>query len=69
MDTINIKLTEDTKCIVIRNGEEEKVTHPKGTVFFEVEKIDYADGPSEWQHLDDDMVSTFIPLDKAVELE
>ena len=65
---INIKLNEDTKCIVIRNGEEEKVTHPKGTCFFEVEKIDYSESPSEWQHLDEDMVATFIPLDKAVVL-
>lgn len=65
---INIKLNEDAQCIVIRNGEAEKVKHPKGTCFFEVEKIDYSDGPSEWQHLDEDMVSTFIPLDKAVVL-
>lgn len=58
---INIKLTEDTQCTVIRNGEEEKVNHPKGTCFFDVVEINYADGPSEWQHLDDDMVATFIP--------
>lgn len=68
MSMINIKLNEDTKCIVIRNGEEETVTHPKGTVFFEVEKINYDNEPSEWQHLDDDMVSTFIPMNKAVVL-
>lgn len=56
---INIKLTEDTQCIVIRNGEEEKVTYPKGTCFFDV--IEYKVGVKEWQHLDEDMVSTFIP--------
>lgn len=56
---INIKLTEDTQCIVIRRGEEEKVTHPKGTCFFDV--IEYKVGVKEWQHLDEDMVSTFIP--------
>ena len=65
---INIKLTEDTKCVVIREGEEEVVTHPKGTCFFDVEKIDYSESPSEWQHLDEDMVATFIPQNKAVVL-
>ena len=66
---INIKLNEDTKCIVIRNGEEEKVTHPKGTCFMDVEEISYTDGPSEWQHMDDDMVATFIPQNKATQLQ
>lgn len=56
---INIKLTEDTQCTVIRRGEEEKVTYPKGTCFFDV--IEYKVGVKEWQHLDEDMVSTFIP--------
>jgi hypothetical protein len=65
---INIKLNEDTKCIVIRNGEQETVVHPKGTCFFEVEEINYADGPSEWQHMDEDMVATFIPQKNSVVL-
>lgn len=69
MDTINIKLTEDAKCVVVRNGEEETVKHPKGTVFFDVCEINYDDEPSEWQHLDDDMVSTFIPMSKAAQLQ
>ena len=69
MEIINIKLTEDAKCVVVRNGEEETVQHPKGTVFFDVIEANYDDQPSEWQHLDEDMVSTFIPKNKCVELK
>lgn len=65
---INIKLNEDTKCIIIRNGEAEEVHHLVGTSFEDVEEIHYADGPSEWQHVDEDMVSTFVPCNKAVVL-
>lgn len=65
---INIKLNEDTQCIVIRNGEEETVKHPKGTCFFDVEEVHFEDGLSEYQHLDDDMVSTFIPQKNSVVL-
>ena len=68
LNMINIKLNEDTKCIVIRNGEAEEVKHPAGTSFEDVEEINYADSPSEWQHLDEDMVATFIPQNKAVVL-
>ena len=69
MSMINIKLIEDTECIVIKEGEEQSATHPKGTVFFDVCEVNYDNEPSEWQHLDDDMVSTFIPMNKAVELQ
>jgi hypothetical protein len=65
---INIQLNEDTKCTVIRNGEAEVVKHPAGTNFEDVVEINYADGHSEWQHLDEDMVATFIPQNKAVVL-
>ena len=68
LNMINIKLNEDTKCIVIRNGEAEEVKHPAGTGFEDVEEINYADGPSEWQHLDEVLVSTFIPQNTAVVL-
>ena len=65
---INIQLNEDTKCTVIRSGEAEVVKHPAGTSFEDVVEINYADSPSEWQHLDEDMVATFIPQNKAVVL-
>ena len=63
---INIKLNEDTKCIVIQEGDEKIVNHPAGTCFFDV--VEYTEGVNEWQHVDEDMVSTFIPQNKAVVL-
>lgn len=65
---INIKLNEDTRCIVVRDGEQIAIVHPKGTCFTDVEEINFEDGPSEWQHLDEDMVSTFIPQKNCVVL-
>jgi hypothetical protein len=63
---INIKLNEDTKCIVIQEGDEKIVTHPAGTCFEDV--VEYTEGVNEWQHLDEDMVSTFIPQKNSVVL-
>ena len=65
---INIKLNEDTKCIAIVAGDKKIVDHLKGTCFFDVVEINYADEPSEWQYVDEDMNSTFIPQNKAVVL-
>ena len=65
---INIKLNEDTKCIVIRNGDEEVVSYPKGTCFMDVEESPYDDQPTEWLSMDDDMVATFIPQNNSVVL-
>ena len=63
---INIKLNEDTKCIVIAAGDEKIVNHPKGTCFFDV--VEYTEGVNEWQYVDEDMNSTFIPQNKTVVL-
>ena len=63
---INIKLNEDTKCIVIQEGDEKIVNHPKGTCFFDV--VEYTEGVNEWQYVDEDMNSTFIPQNKTVVL-
>ena len=65
---INIKLNEDTQCVAIIAGDKKTVDHPKGTCFEDVVEINYADEPSEWQYVDEDMNSTFIPQDKAVVL-
>lgn len=65
MSMINIKLNEDTQCIVIRNGEEETVKHPKGTCFFDVEE---SSTTPEWLFMDDDMIATFIPKKNGVVL-
>jgi hypothetical protein len=63
---INIKLNEDTKCIVIQEGDEKIVNHQAGTCFFDV--VEYTEGVNEWQHVDEDMVSTFIPQKNSVVL-
>jgi hypothetical protein len=47
-------------------GDEKIVNHPKGTCFFDV--VEYTEGVNEWQYVDEDMSSTFIPQNKAVVL-
>ena len=66
LNMINIQLNQDTKCIVIRAGDEKIVTHPAGTCFSDV--VEYTEGVNEWQYTDEDMNSTFIPQNKAVVL-
>ena len=64
---INIKLNEDTKCIVIVAGDATQVTHAKGTCFMDV--TEYTEpGTLEWQHVDADMNSTFVAQNKCVVL-
>jgi len=66
LNMINIQLNEDTKCIVIQAGDEKIVTHSAGTCFEDV--VEYTEGVKEWQYMDEDMNSTFIPQNKAVVL-
>ena len=64
---INIKLNEDTKCIVIVAGDATQVTHAKGTCFMDV--TEYTEpGTLEWQCVDADMNSTFVAQNKCVVL-
>jgi len=63
---INIKLNQDAQCMVIVAGDETIVHHPQGTCFFDV--VEYNEGVNEWQYVDEDMNSTFIPQNKCVVL-
>ena len=63
---INIKLNEDTKCIGIAAGDENIVNQPKGTCGVDV--VEYTEGVNEWQYVDEDMSSTFIPQKNSVVL-
>lgn len=61
---INIILNDNVTCTTVVAGEATPVTHAKGTCFMDV--TEYTEpGTLEWQCVDADMNSTFVPQHKC----